>query len=66
VEYTDEENVMIDRDLASPQFVSWTARREAKHLLEVVSHLRPDSEMRQKALRAFELISEIDDAIEMW
>ena len=61
---TDIQNDIIDRDLASPQFVSWTARREAKHLLEVVSHLWPDSDMRAKALRMFELACEIDDEIE--
>jgi hypothetical protein len=56
---------MIDRDLASPQFATWTARREAKHQLEVISHLWPDGALRLKALRMFELACEIDDTVEM-
>lgn len=55
---------MNNRDLASPQFVSWSARREAKHLVEVVSHLYPDGQIKQDALNAFELICKVDDAIE--
>lgn len=56
---------IIDRDLTSPQFVSWTARREAKHLLEVVSHLWPDDKgMVDMADKAHDLICAIDDAIE--
>lgn len=61
---SDPYTEMMDRDLASPQFVSWTVRREARHLLEVVSQLYPDSSMRLRALRLFELACDIDDEIE--
>ena len=61
----DLQQEMIDRDLTSPQFVTWTARREAKHQLEVISHLWPDGALREKALKMFELACEIDDAVEM-
>lgn len=59
------EDDLIDRDLASPQFVSWTARREAGHLRDVVRTLWPHHEqMVEKAQRAFDLIAELDDEIE--
>lgn len=65
MEYTDEEQARIDRDLASPQFLSYAARCEAKRLLDLVKHLYADDEMMiGKAEFAFGLICDIDDAIE--
>ena len=63
--FDDVEQAMIDRDLASPQFVSWQARKEAKHLLQVVRHLYPnDATMLQLAEMAHNCIILIDDEIE--
>lgn len=62
-----DEQDMIDRDLANPEFVSWTARREARHLLDVVHQLFPDNaEIINLADRAHEMICTIDDGIEGW
>lgn len=60
----DDEQAMIDRDLASPQFVAWGAMQEAKRLLEVINHLWPDGQLRVKAVKMFELACEIDEEIE--
>ena len=62
---TDMEQAMIDRDLASPQFVSWQARKETKHLLDVVNHLyHDDKTMVQLAEMAYNCVCLIDDEIE--
>lgn len=54
----------IDRDLATPHFVSWSARRESNALLQSVAANWPDDEdLIAKADRAHELLVEIDDAI---
>lgn len=60
------EDDIIDRDLASPQFVSWTARREARHLRDVVRTLPQLGLLLPMAEEAVRLIDEIDDAITGW
>lgn len=58
------EDEIMDGDLASPQFVSWTARREAAHLRDVVKTLPKLRELLPKAELVLNLIIELDDAIE--
>jgi len=61
----DDEQARIDRDLASPQFVSWQARKEAKHLYDLVRHLYPDdATMLSLAQMAHNCIILLDDEIE--
>lgn len=57
---------LTDRDLASPQFVSWSARREVRHLRDVVRTLPGLSGLTAMADEAVRLVEEIDDAIEGW
>lgn len=57
---------LTDRDLASPQFVSWSARREVRHLRDVVRTLPAFSGLTAMADEAVRLVEEIDDAIEGW
>lgn len=57
------EDDIIDRDLASPQFVSWTARREAKYLRDVVKTIPQLRDLLPKAELAHNLIVEIDEAL---
>ena len=58
------EDDLIDRDLASPQFVSWVARREVRHLLDVVKTLPQFAGLVPMAEEAVRLVEEIDDGIE--
>lgn len=56
---------MTDRDLASPQFVSWSARREANQLLKIIGMLYPDdADLIDRADRAHDLLCGIDDALD--
>lgn len=57
---------IIDRDLASPQFVSWSARKEVGQLHGVIHHLPELSGLIPMADEALRLVQEIDDAIEGW
>lgn len=53
-----------DRDLATPHFASWSARRESGALLQSVAANWPDDDdLIAKSDRAHELLCEIDDAI---
>jgi hypothetical protein len=63
--HEDYEQALIDRDLASPQFVSWQARKEVKHLLDVVKTLYPDDRaMLCVADVAYRSVCLLDDEIE--
>lgn len=65
-ELTDDEQDRIDRDLASPQFVSWSARKEVRHLRDVVKTLPYLASLLPMAEEAVRLVDEIDDGIEGW
>ena len=53
-----------DRDLATPHFVSWSARRESNALLQTVAANWPeDEELIARCDRLHELAVEIDDRI---
>lgn len=60
------EDDLTDRDLASPQFVSWVARREVRHLRDVVNALPDLSGLKPLADEAVRVVDEIDDAISGW
>ncbi len=62
----EREQEIIDNDLASPQFVSWVARREVRHLRDVVRTLPGLSNLIPMAEEAVRLVDELDDAIEGW
>lgn len=63
----DEED-MTDRDLASPQFVSWSARREVRLLRDVIKTLAPThvvmADLLARADDAVRLVDDIDNAID--
>lgn len=60
------EDDLIDRDLASPQFVSWSARKEVRHLRDVVKTLPYLASLLPMADEAVRLVDEIDAGIEGW
>ena len=54
----------IDRDLGRPEFVAYSARKEAGSLLRSIAANWPDDDdLIAKADRAHELLVEIDDRI---
>lgn len=55
---------IVDRDLGTPSFVSWSARREVANLARIVSHLYPGSDLERNALQALDLVINIDDRLE--
>lgn len=61
-----DEQDLIDRDLSSPEFVSYTARKEVRHLRDVVKTLPGLSGLIPMADEAVRLVEEIDDAIDLW
>lgn len=53
-----------DHDLATPHFVSWSARRESGALLQSIGANWPeDEDLIARADRAHELLVEIDERI---
>ncbi|OPZ61770.1 MAG: hypothetical protein BWY85_02301 [Firmicutes bacterium ADurb.Bin506] len=59
-----DEQDLIDRDLASPQFVSYSAVNQARNLRDVVKTLPELREMLPKAELALNLLIELDNAID--
>lgn len=61
-----DEQDLIDRDLESPQFVSWVARKNVRHLRDVVKTLPELAGLLPMAEKAVELVDEIDEGIDGW
>jgi hypothetical protein len=62
--FPTDEDEMMNRDLASPQFATWTLRSEASRVMEIANHLYPDTEIQDLARAIFHLAQMLDDKVD--
>lgn len=62
--FLTEEDHLMNRDLASPEYAVWCAKSELLRVLELMKHLYPETLLQSKAQLAFDLVCSIDKDLE--
>lgn len=63
-QFPTDEDEMMNRDLASPQFAAYALRTEASRFMEIMNHLYPDTDIQRIARVVFDLACQLDDRLE--